>query len=156
MKQKQRPLQEVAKEILQKYKEHEEKFIKLTSKSIEEEDLRLGFMKMNVGMYSNEIERASALVEALNATEWLVTGLGQKATERQVRELIEEAEAVRAVPVEYIEKLIYRAQKQIDRIAQENREEYLHGERTQALSHRRVVLAMLLAMWEHDSAQEAE
>lgn len=99
---------------------------------------------------------ASALVEALNATEWQVTGLGQKATERQVREMIEEAEAVRAVPVEYIEKLIYRTEKQIDHIAQENREEYLHGERTQALSQRRVVLAMLLAMWEHDSAQEAE
>lgn len=66
---KQRTLKEVAKEILQKYKEHEEKFIKITSKSIEEQDLRLGFLRVNVEMYANEIERASAL-EAPKRGHW--------------------------------------------------------------------------------------
>ena len=69
MKQKQRPLQVVAREILKKYEEHEKMLIKMTSKSIEEQDLRLGFLRVNVGMYENEIERASAL-EAPKRGKW--------------------------------------------------------------------------------------
>lgn len=57
---KQRPLQEVAKEILKRYKEHEEMLIAMTSESAEEKEKQLGFLDVDVGMYSNEIERASA------------------------------------------------------------------------------------------------
>lgn len=99
---------------------------------------------------------ASALVEALNATEWLVTGLGQKATERQVREMIEEADEVDAIPVEYIEGKRERAYQRLENIMRNNGEEYLRGEYAQRLREKRAVLGILLAEWEHENEQEAE
>lgn len=97
---------------------------------------------------------ASALVEALNTTEWLVTGLGQKVTERQVRDLIDTAEAVEAIPVEYIEARIERAYRNLERIMRRSGDEYLHGEYAESLRERRVALQMLLAEWRHDTEEK--
>lgn len=66
---KHRPLKEVAKEILKKYKEHEELMIRLLSKNeyLRQRDLKV--LEIEIGMYSNEIERASA--ESVRHGHWM-------------------------------------------------------------------------------------
>ncbi len=65
---KHRPLKEVAKEILKKYKEHEELMIRLLSKNeyLRQRDLKV--LEIEIGMYENEIERASA--ESVSHGKW--------------------------------------------------------------------------------------
>ena len=67
---KHRPLKEVAKEILKKYKEHEELMIRLLSKNeyLRQRDLKV--LEIEIGMYENEIERASA--ESVSHGKWIV------------------------------------------------------------------------------------
>lgn len=102
----------------------------------------------------NKLIDAADLLEGLSAMEWKVTGLGQKMAEKQVRDLIETAEAVEAIPVEYIEARIERAYRNLERIMRRSGDEYLHGEYAESLRERRVALQMLLAEWRHDTEEE--